>query len=102
MNDQFERELRAALTRRDPAPDFAERVLAQLPGRPVLVRKRPVYGWRIGAIAAAVALLAFSAVQYREYRRALDAKQQLMFALQLTAHKLHVAHEKVNQRNQQP
>ena len=99
MSDPLERDLRAALARREPSLDFTKRVMAQLPP----ARKRPgANWWKRGAIAAAVALLASSAYQYQEYRRALHAKQQLMFALQLTAQKLHVAHDKVNQRNQQP
>ena len=119
-DSQFEQELRAALSRRDPPADFAAKVLAQLPApsgtaapattlapaataprRPLVMpwRRRPLWA---ATLAASLMLVAFSGYQYREYRRAVDAKHQLMFALQLTSQKLHVAHDKVNQRNQQP
>ena len=102
MNDPFERDLRAALSRREPPLDFTGRVIAQLPVASAARRRPASVWWKSGAIAAGVALLALSGFQYQEYRRAMDAKQQLMFALELTAQKLHVAHDKVNQRNQQP
>ena len=154
---QFEIDLRAALSRRDPPADFAATVLSRLPAptgtaapaitlappasaapgatraraatlapapsaapeapiapattlapaattaprRPLVMpwRHRPLWA---ATLAASLMLVAFSGYQYREYRRAVDAKHQLMFALQLTSQKLHVAHDKVNQRNQQP
>lgn len=105
--DEFERELRAALGRREPPGDFAGRVMARLePARldaPAKVRPLPRRRWQpavAGAIAAGLAAMTLGVFEYREYQRGLEAKQQLMFALELTAQKLHVAQDKVNQRNQ--
>jgi hypothetical protein len=99
--NEFERELRASLARREPPPDFAERVVARLPqpARPRVSRWRPLY---TGALAASLAACVFGVAQYREYRKGQAAKAQLMFALEITAQKLHVAQEKLNQRNQRP
>lgn len=106
MNDDFEQDLRAALQRREPSADFAERVMARVPTVLTVpaARPRPIAfrtAW-LGAIAAGVAALAFGLYEYREYQRGVEAKRQLMFALELTAQKLHVAQDKLKQRNQRP
>lgn len=116
MMDDLERELRAALERRQPSVDFAERVVARLPAAPASVlampARHPRPPWRsawVGSIAAGLAAVTFGFYQYREYQyqenqRGVEAKQQLMLALEITAEKLHVAQDSVNrsvnQRNQ--
>jgi len=113
MMDDLERELRLTLARREPSADFAGRVVARLERREdsaAGVVTLPVRGARrgrwqplvAGAIAAGLAAVGFGVHQYQEYQRGVEAKRQLMVALEITAEKLHVAQDKVNQRNQRP
>ena len=90
----FERDLRDALKRREPRHDMADRVMARI-GVPAA---RPRFYWRpLLAAAAAVVVLMGGIEQYREYQKGQEAKQQLMLALEITAQKLSVAQEKVNE-----
>lgn len=85
MNDDLELQLRAALSRKEPPPGFAQRTLA------LAALRRPVRAWVSLALAAAL-LISFAAAgvhRVRE-RRAQEAKQQLMLALRITSEKLAV------------
>jgi len=91
----FDDELRAAL-QREPAPaDFAARVL----GKTTKTRALPL--WRRPAalaIAAALALTALvpSAVyQYRQHRRAIEARDQLILALSIARVQLQQVRERI-------
>ena len=91
MNDDLELQLRAALQRRQPPPDFAARTIAL-----AQASHRPIRAWMPLAMAATL-LIAFAAagIQHvQEQRRADDAKRQLMLALEITSEKLAVV-EKV-------
>ena len=95
MNDDLELQLRAALRRQEPPPDFAARTIALAqPSR------RPIRAWMPLAMAATL-LITFAAagIQHvQEQRRADDAKRQLMLALEITSEKLAVV-EKVLDRS---
>ena len=97
--------LRAAL-RREPAPaDFAAKVLAKAARDRALDKKVvafPVWrrraAWAIAAGLAVAALLPPAALEYRHRRevRALEAKKELLFALQITRAKLRQTRERVH------
>ena len=92
MNDDLELQLRAALKRRQPPPDFAARTIALAQAS----HHRPIRAWMPLAMAATL-LIAFAAagIQHvQEQRRADDAKRQLMLALEIASEKLAVV-EKV-------
>jgi hypothetical protein len=78
--DWLENELQAALARKDPPADFAERVVRRA--------ERPVYQWpRWLAAAAAVVVLAGAGLGYREYRGEM-AKEQVMQAFKIASVKV--------------
>jgi negative regulator of sigma E activity len=90
-------ELRSALQRREPSPDFTARVLARVAAEPVraVVRpwpSRPVTRW-VAALAASVMLTA-GALEYRHYQGE-RAKSQVLLAVRIAAHKLNKAQKKV-------
>ncbi len=97
MNDDLELQLRAALQRKEPPPEFAARTIARAPAE---AARRPIRAWMPLAMAATL-LITFAAagIQHvQEQRRADDAKRQLMLALQITSEKLAVV-EKVLDRS---
>lgn len=98
---RLEEELRNALSREDPPEGFAERVLAEAARTAPSVWRRlfamPILRW---AMAGAVCLmLAVAGIEYKQARqeqaRGEAAKEQLMQALHITASKLQLAQEKV-------
>ena len=98
MNDDFEMQLRAALTRKEPPLGFAGRTMARAVERPPHRANR----WVSLALAAALLLsLGVAGVhraRQRQHVRADEAKQQLMLALRITSEKLAVV-EKVLERS---
>jgi hypothetical protein len=87
----LDEELKLALARREPPPDFTKRVLARVaaqPARPVL---RPMR-W-VAALAASL-LLAAGTLEYRHYQGE-RAKAQVMLAMRIAASKLSKAQKKV-------
>jgi hypothetical protein len=88
----FEDELRAALRREQPPPDFAARVLSK-------VRVLPF--WRRPATFAMAAALAVAALvppavnEYRRQQRAVEARDQLIEALAITKLQLLQVGEKI-------
>jgi len=81
--DWLEQELKEALARKDPPPDFAERVVRRAE-RP----QRPVYQFpRWLAAAAAVIVLAGAGLGYRQYRGE-QAKEQLLRAFAIASVKV--------------
>jgi hypothetical protein len=91
----LEDEIRAALRRREPSPDFTARVLARVSAAPARPR-RPWVRW-VAAMAASV-LLAAGAAEYRHYRGE-QAKSQVMLAVKIAAAKLNKVHKKVQMLN---
>lgn len=119
---RLENELRSALSREEPSPDFTDRVMARIQSLPAKTEqeKREKIGWlsKIIAIfepfqlkwamAAALAILmlfaGLSLHRYRENQRMLAeiaegerARQQVLLAMKLTSEKLNFAHRKVQQ-----
>jgi hypothetical protein len=90
----LEDQLRAALQRQEPPDGFAERVLAQLPQKPPR-RGVSLNSLRPWMAIAAVLVLAFSGAllwqgerERRQTAAAEQAKQELIYALQLTSAEL--------------
>ncbi len=119
---RLENELRSALSREEPSPDFTDRVMARIQSLPAKTEqeKREKIGWlsKIIAIfepfqlkwamAAALAILmlfaGLSLYRYRENQRMLAeiaegerARQQVLLAMKLTSEKLNFAHRKIQQ-----
>ena len=107
--DQFERELAARLARREPAPDFTARVMAEVlsageaedaplefPARK-RTRRPAVFRWAtVGAMAASLAFGVLAVRQQRAERRAAEqAEAQLMESLSVAGFKVSQARDKV-------
>ena len=85
--DWLEQELRQALERKDPSPDFATRVTAAA-ARGVVPMSRPARMLpRWLPAAAAVLLVAGGGAAYREHQGRV-AKERVMQAMRITAGKL--------------
>jgi hypothetical protein len=90
----FEHDLQRALRRREPPRDLTADVMARIEPR------RRILGWRPALAAAAVVLLMLGGWdRYREYRQGVQAKEQLMLAVQITTVKLAVAQAKISELN---
>ena len=85
----WEEELKQALKRKEPSPDFAARVVgAAAAGRGVVEIRRPAgVAPRWLPVAAAVLVIAGGGVAYREHQGRV-AKEQVMTAMRITAGKL--------------
>lgn len=98
MNSSFDHNLRNALRRVEPSDGFAQRVMSRLP------EKHPRSRYWLGAIAAAVALLAtFAGIDQhrREHRmQAEQTQREVVFALSLASEKLDHAMNRANSRLQ--
>jgi len=88
--NQFEDDMRAALRREQPPPDFTARVIARTRPAP------PKTAW-IAAIAACL-LAAIGSFEYRQYEGH-KAKRELLLALKITSSKLNIAQQKVLELN---
>ena len=88
-------ELRSALRRREPLPDFTERVLARVAAAPVGRAPRvSLAGVRWVAAMAATLLLAAGGLEYRHYQGE-RAKDQVLLAVRIAGSKLNKAQKKV-------
>ena len=85
-------ELRSALGRREPSPDFTARVLARVSAVPARRAPRPWVRW--GAALAASVLLAAGALEYRHYQGE-RAKSQVLLAVRIAGSKLNKAQKKI-------
>jgi hypothetical protein len=98
MMDDFEKQLREALAKKEPSPFFEARVLGAVKRQ---ARERQVSGrmWWASAIAAAVLVTAGSAWQYertvQEQAAGNEAKARLELALKITSVKLQRISRKV-------
>jgi hypothetical protein len=98
----FEDELRSALRREQPPPDFAARLLSRTSlSKTVSLQKVALPFWRRPATLAMAAALAVAALvpsavyQYRQEQRALQARDQLIEALAITKVQLLQVGEKI-------
>jgi hypothetical protein len=86
--DWLEQELKQALERRDPSPDFAARVEAAARVTPLAMpARRPSVLPRWLPVAAAVLIILGSGAAYRRHQ-GVAAKQQVMLAMRITANQL--------------
>jgi hypothetical protein len=104
---RLEDEVRSALKRQEPSPDFAQRVLSRLDAPPVeKTRHRPSWrSWlrlprmyRFAAGLAACLLLALGVSQYHKYRVQVQgeaAKERLVLALKIAGGRLNAVQQKV-------
>ncbi len=92
--DWLEEELKSALERKQPSPDFAERVRRRTRGDDF---RAALWPQRWLAAAAAVLVLAGAGVGYREYQGNL-AKQQVMLAFRIAGAKVNHIQTQVKDR----
>ncbi len=104
MNKDFEQQLREALRPVEPEEGFEQRVMAGI-AREGSRRRAKVTRWVSVALAASAAFAAIIGAQQWQERReqeGLEARRQLIEALQLTGEKLDVAYQAVNREAQPP
>ena len=85
--DWLEQELKQALERKDPSPDFAARVAAAAAGGTMVPLPRPARVLPRGMPVAAAVLLLVGGAAYRRHEGML-AKQRVMLAVRITAGQL--------------
>ena len=93
--NQFERDLRESLRRREPPADFAAKVLARTRETQV----RSVFSWRWLAVAALVVLMVGGTLFIQEQQRQVEnerSKEQLMVALRITGSKMKEVQDRLN------
>jgi hypothetical protein len=94
----FEDDLKAALQREAAPAGFAARLLAKT----TLRKSRVLPFWRRPAALAIAAVLALTALvpsavyQYRQHRRAIEARDQLLLALSIARVQLQQVREKIH------
>lgn len=88
--DWLEQELRQALARKEPSPDFGTRVRAAARNRRLFTIPRWV------PAAAAIVVMAGGGAAYREYQGRV-AKQRVMEAMRITAGKLNRIQTQIKQ-----
>jgi hypothetical protein len=96
-DDELDKHLRAALRPVDPGEQFTRGVLSRITSGATSHRSRAQFRWRWAAALAAV-MLGTVAISGWEVRRAhgLEARRQLIEALQVTGEKLDLASRAVN------
>jgi hypothetical protein len=105
--------LRQTLSRKDPGPEFTDRVLSRAGASRTewgATHSREGFAWfrfsglRWAGVAAAAGVLVIGTAQYERHERMARgeaAKEQLMTALRIAGSKLYLAQEKVHQIGQQ-
>lgn len=93
----FEDELRKALARHEPGPDFTHKILAQ-----IQEQERPrafnwFFSWRFASLVATLLLVVFGLFYRHQERveRGEAAKQQLLLAIRIAGSELHQAQARV-------
>jgi hypothetical protein len=92
----LEDELRAALRREDPSPDFARRVVARARATPRSTRPAFTMAWA-AAIAAMVIVGLLGMYEYRQVQ-AERASRDAVVALRIVAEKLNMTRDKIVRR----
>lgn len=92
--DWLEEELKQALDRKEPSPDFAERVRRRTRGDGF---RAALWPQRWLAAAAAVLVLAGAGVGYRQYQGN-QAKDQVMLAFRIAGEKVNHIQAQVKER----
>jgi hypothetical protein len=105
MNDDLDGRLRAALRPVDPGEKFTRGVLERIANEPARSRSqapRMVLRWVSVAMAASLVLSIFALQEWqaRCTQRGLEARRQLIEALQVTSDKLDLAYRLVNDQDQ--
>ncbi len=97
MSEELDKQLRDALRPVDPGEQFAHGVLSRVASDPVPHRGRVSWRWQWAAALAVVVLGTLGVYQW-QLRRAqgLEARRQLIEALQVTGEKLDLADRAVN------
>ena len=104
MSKDFEQQLREALRPVEPEEGFEQRVMARV-AREGSRRNTKIVRWVSVALAASVVFAAIIGTQQWQQRReqeGLEARRQLLEALQLTGEKLDLAYQAVNREEQPP
>jgi hypothetical protein len=83
VND-FEDQLRAALRPVEAPPAFAGRLAQRVHTAETAPRRRNAHAIPWAAVAAGLALI-FGGLEYRHYQRGVEARENLIQALQITA-----------------
>lgn len=93
--NEFDQQLREALARKPAPPDLAARIGARLPAT-----RRPA-PWRTWAVGlAATLVMTVGGVRYHQYRQGMEAREQLLRALEITERKLALVESKLQGRHQ--
>ena len=95
MNDDLEDQLRNALRPVDPGERFTQAVLAGVASNRTSQRRPAMFRWAAAVGAVALGTLAIYGWQVRR-EQGLEARRQLLEALQVTGEKLDVAYRAVN------
>jgi len=95
MNDDLDDQLRKALRPVDPGEPFAQAVLARVAHERRSRRPAPALRWAAAVGAIALGVLAVYGWQAR-HEQGLEARRQLLEALQVTGQKLDLAYRAVN------
>ncbi len=98
MSDDLDDRLRDALRPVDPGEKFAQSVLSRIARDSLRPQRRPLaFRWSYAAAVAAAALGVLAAHQWHIRRHGLEARRQLIEALQVTGEKLDLAYRAVNE-----
>ncbi len=108
----FEEELKQALQRQEPSGDFTARVLARCAAEDAKKQSSLWHSfwtapaWRLGAVAAALVLVA-GGTAYEQHERAtqraargMEAKRQLLLAVRIAGTKLQEVRQRVKESEQ--
>jgi hypothetical protein len=104
MSDELEKSLRSALRPVDPGEKFTQGVLARVAepravgSPPGPYTSRPAFRWTSATLAIVLTVGLFTAHQWREHRieRGLEARRQLLQALEVTGENLDTAYRMIN------
>jgi hypothetical protein len=107
MNDDLEKSLRAALRPVDPGEEFTHSVLARVTAEAASTSAHPRYHgfpsrsafrWTAATLAVVLTIGLFSAHQWQAHRtrEGLEARRQLLVALQVTGENLDTAYRMIN------
>lgn len=95
----LEHELRRTMQRRSPDAGFAARVLERVNAEEPATARRPARPGRLRAAAASIALAAllggYTTHRVIEYRRGIEAREQVLAAMRIAGEKVHFAQQEV-------